>query len=230
MQYLSERLLATKEGKPQGEREAQHEAVAAQQRERILDATERLVAERGCAGTTIEGVAREARVSSVTFYDHFAGKEEAFVAAFERAVATVRARLVEEVPRDLPWPEQVREGLNALLRMIAAQPERARTVLVESQKGGPALLARYELVLDWAVLKLREGRLLDSAAEGLPGTLEETTAAGVAWLLRERLETAGADGIEEMLPRLVDVVLAPYMDSTEALRMAGTSEVAGGSR
>lgn len=223
MQYLSERLLATKTGKPQGEREAHREAVAVQQRERILDATERLVAERGCAGTTIERIAKEARVSSITFYDHFAGKEEAFVAAFERAVTEVRAGLVKDVPRDLPWPEQVREGLQTLLRMIAAQPERARMILVESQKGGPALLARYELVLDWAALKLREGRLLGAAAEGLPGTLEETTAAGVAWLLREQLETAGTEGIEEMLPRLLDVVLAPYLDSAEALHLVGAS-------
>lgn len=224
MQYLSERLLATKTGKPQGEREAQHEAVAAQQRERILDATERLVAERGCAGTTIERIAREARVSSVTFYDHFASKEEACVATFERAVLEARAHLVEDVPLDLAWPEQVREGLRTLLRLIAAEPERARMVLVESLKGGPALLARYELLLDWAVLKLREGRLFDSATRELPGTLEETTAAGVAWLLRERLETEGVDGIEEMLPRLVDVVLAPYLGSTEALHVVGTSE------
>lgn len=223
MQYLSERLNATKARKPQGEREAQHEAVAAQQRERLLDATERLVAECGCAGATIERIAREARVSSITFYDHFAGREEVFVAAFERAVAEVRARLVEDVPRELPWPEQVREGLRTLLRMIAARPQRARMILVESQRGGPALLARYELVLDWAVLKLREGRLLGSAAEGLPGTLEETTAAGVAWLLRERLETAGPEGIEEMLPRLLDVVLAPYLGSAEAPHLVGAS-------
>jgi AcrR family transcriptional regulator len=223
MQYLSERLHATKTGKPRGEREAHREAVAAEQRGRILAATELLIADRGCAGTTIERIAKQARVSSITFYDHFAGKEEAFVAAFDLAVGEGRARLAKAAPPELPWPEQVREGLRALLATIAANPARARMCLVESQKGGPALLARYEAALDGAVAKLSEGRLLDEAAGGLPESLEETTAAGVAWLLRERLETGGAGGIEEMLPRLVDVALAPYLGSAEALHLVATA-------
>ena len=223
MQFLSERLHATNSAKTRGEREANRETVAAQQRRRLLAATEQLIAERGCAGTTIERIAKQARVSSITFYDHFAGKEEAFVAAFDEAVAAARERLAREVPADLPWPEQVREGLRSLLATIADNPERATMCLIESQKGGPALLARYEAQFESAVSKLSEGRLRDEAATGLPESLEETTAAGIAWLLREQLETVGAEGIEEMLPRLVDVALTPYLGSAEALHVVAPS-------
>jgi AcrR family transcriptional regulator len=232
MQYLSERLLATKTGRPRGERETQREAVAAQQRERILAATEQLMAERGSSGTTIERIAKLARVSSITFYDHFASKEEALVAVFERAVEEGRARLAKEAPPDLPWPVQVREGLRALLAMIVAKPERGRVCFIETQKAGPGLLAHYDAVLDSAVPKLREGRQFAAAAEGLPETLEETTVAGVAWLLRERLESDGGEGIdgegieiEAMLPELLDVALGPYLGSAEVLRL---STVGGG--
>ena len=221
MPYLSDRLNATKTGGPHDEgREARHRAVASQQRQRLLDATELLMAERGAFGTTIERIAKQARVSSVSFYDHFASREEAFVAAFDRAVTETRAALLGAVPAGLVWPEQVRAGLRALLAAIAAEPERARMCLVESQKGGAALLGRYEAALDLALPKLREGRLLDSAAEDLPETLEEATVAGVAWLLREQLETSGADGVEELLPRLVDVVLDPYLGGGEAARLS----------
>jgi AcrR family transcriptional regulator len=225
MQYLSERLHATKTGTPRDGKEAHRQAIAAEQRGRILAATEQLIAERGCAGTTIERIAKRARVSSITFYDHFGSKEEAFVAAFDLALAEVGARLAREAPPSLPWPEQVREGLRSLLAAIAVNPARATMCLIESQKGGPVLLGRYEAALDLAVAKLGEGRLLDEAAGGLPESLEETTAAGVAWLLRERLETEGAEGIEEMLPRLVDVALAPYLGAAEALHLvAGSGE------
>jgi AcrR family transcriptional regulator len=221
MQYLSERLLATKTGRPHGEKQTQHEAVAAQQRERLLLATARLMAERGCSGTTIERIAKLAKVSSITFYDHFASKEEALVAAFERAVEEGRERLAEEVPGDLPWPEQVREGLRALLATIAARPEWGRVCFIETQKGGPGLLAHYEAVLDSAVPKLREGRRFAADAEDLPETLEETIVAGIAWLLRERLEVDGGKGIEleEMLPELLDVALRPYLGAAEAQRL-----------
>jgi AcrR family transcriptional regulator len=221
MQYLSERLLATKTGRPRGEKEAHRESLAARQRARLLAATEQLMAERGCAGTTIERIAKRARVSSITFYDHFVSKEDAFAAALALAVMEERARLAAAAAPELPWPEQIREGLRALLAAIAARPERARVVLIESQNGGSELLAGYEAALDDVVAKLAEGRLHDGTAAGLPEALEETTAAGLAWLLRERLETDGAEGIEEMLPRLVDVALAPYLGSAEALHLVG---------
>lgn len=222
MQYLSERLLATKAGRLRGERQTQREAVAAGQRERLLLATEQLMAERGCTGTTIERIAKLARVSSITFYDHFASKEEALVAAFERVVDEGKARLAEEVSSDLPWPEQIREGLRAMLAMIAAEPGWGRVCFIETQKGGPGLLAHYEAVLDSAVPKLREGRRCADAAEDLPETLEETIAAGIAWLLRERLEADGSEEIEveEMLPELLDVALRPYLGATETRRIA----------
>lgn len=226
MQYLSERLDATRAGRPREDEEgSRHRAVAADQRQRLLDATEQLVAERGIAGATIERIAKRAGVSSVSFYEHFGSREEVAAAAFERAVTEARAGLDAAVPAGLAWPDQVRGGLRALLAAIAAEPARATLCLVEGQRGGAALRERYEAMLDLALPKLRQGRLLDSAAEDLPEALEEATVAGVAWLLRERLETGGAEGIDELLPRLLDFVLAPYLGEGEALRLA----VAGGS-
>jgi AcrR family transcriptional regulator len=223
MQYLSERLLATQSRRARGDR-AHQQAVATGQRERILAATEQLVAERGCAGTSIERIAKGARVSSITFYDHFASKEEAFVAAFDRAVHETRDWLAQEAPADHPWPARIREGLRALLAAIATHPARARMCLIEAPQGAPQLVARYDAALDAVVPILCEGRQLDSAAAGLPETLEEAIAGGLAWLLRERLEAVGTDGIEEMAPRLLDVALRPYLGSAEALHLAVSSE------
>jgi AcrR family transcriptional regulator len=211
MRYLSERLHATHpRGAPEGG--DRQRSVADDQRRRILAATEQLVAERGCAGTSIERIDKLAKVSSISFYEHFAGKEEAFVAAFDEAVKETLARLREEVPADQPWPTRVREGLRVLLAAAAADPARARFCLVEAPKGGEQLLAHYETVLDGVALKLREGRRLDRAGEELPAALEETTAGGLAFLLRERLEAAGTEGIEELLPQLADIALRPYLE------------------
>lgn len=222
MQYLSERLHAVSSKGLEGKEKAHRPDVATQQRHRLLAATEQLIAERGCSGTTIERIAKRARVSSITFYDHFASKEDAFVAAFEHASEQMRLRFEEETPPGLAWPEQVCEGLRVLLREIAEREERARMCLVEAPKGGPVLLAHYERTLDRVVLKLREGRLLESVRDDLPSTFEETTAAGLAWLLRDRLEVSGAEGIEAMLPELVDVALRPFLGPDEALRLAAT--------
>ncbi len=222
MQYLSRRLEANSKWPRGGQVPA--DVTAARQRERLLDATEALVAARGFATTSIERIAKEARVSTTSFYEHFAGKEECFAAAFERALADLHARFAVRVPAELPWPEQIRAGLRELLAAIAESPQRARMCLVQAPRGGPALLATYERALWGVVPKLREGRALDPAAAGLSDTLEEATIGGLAWLLRDRLEGGEADGIEAMLPELVDVALAPYLGPEEALALAGVGE------
>jgi AcrR family transcriptional regulator len=210
MQYLSQRLASRPA--PERGRDPDAGALPAPQRERILDATELLIAERGCAGTSIEAIVKAAGVSSVTFYEFFEGKEECFVAAFDRAVEGATAGLAQAAPAEgLSWPEQIATGLRALVGLIAAAPAPARLCLVEAQAGGPELGARFEAALDRVAAKLSEGRALDTAPADLPATHEEATAGALAWLLRERLETDDAEGLETLYPQLVDIALAPYL-------------------
>ena len=214
MQYLSQRLAS----KPSPKRGEGTDAGAASppQRERILDAAERLIAEKGVAGTSIEALVKEAGVSSVTFYDFFTDKGECFVAAFDRAVEETAERLAEAAAGDpaaggLSWTEGVATGLRALIRLIPAEPERARLCLVEAQTGGPELATRFEATLDRVAEKLHEGRALETAEPELPATHEEATAGALAWLLRERLEAGGADDLEALYPELIDIALSPYL-------------------
>jgi AcrR family transcriptional regulator len=209
MQYLSQRLAVEStrtrdDQRPRG-------VLAGPQRERILAAAEQLIAEKGSSGATIEAIVKLAGVSSVTFYEHFEDKEACFVAAFDRAVDETRTKLRATIGDELPWPDRVRAGLRALLAAIAADPARARMCLVEAQRGGAELRARYEAELDNAAAELRQGRALDSAPADLSEALEEATAGGLAWLLREHLELSGGGSLEELLPRMIEIALSPYL-------------------
>lgn len=214
MQYLSQRLASKPSpgrgaGPPDG-------ALPSPQRERILDATEKLVAEHGCAGTSIEAIVKEAGVSSVTFYELFAGKEACFVAAFDRAVSWGVGRMAKAIREageagELSWSEQVATGLRVTTRLVSEAPAKARLCLVEAQTGGAELSARFDAALDRVAAKLRDGRALPTAPADLPFSHEEATAGAVAWLLRERLETRGAEKLEALYPELIDIALAPYL-------------------
>jgi AcrR family transcriptional regulator len=193
MQYLSQRLAREPAKDPEERPPAS--ALAASQRERILAATERLIGERGCAGASIEAIVKEAGVSSVTFYEHFAGKDECFVAAIERAVGELR----DAVPAGGPHgADGMREALAALLAAIDADPARARLCFVEAQKGGPRLRARYDAELE-------------AVADEIDDPLGPAIAGGVAWLIRERLELGGGDGVGDLLPKLTETVIEPYL-------------------
>lgn len=194
MQYLSQRL-ATKTASARDSEPPRH-AIAGSQRERLLDATEALIAERGAGKTTIEGIVKRAGVSSVTFYEHFRDKDECFVAAFARAVRELRAEVSEAVPAQGSWMERVRAALAALLAAVDAEPGRARLCFVEAQKDGPLLRTRYE-------------EELMATAAALDDPLGEAIVGGLAWLLRERLELGGGGSVRELLPEMTEVVLAP---------------------
>ena len=195
MQYLSQRLAAeppeTREaGRPRGR-------VATGQRERILDATEALVAEKGAGAATIEAIVKGAGVSSVTFYEHFRSKEECLLAALDRAVEELRAEVRDAVPAGAGWDERVRAGLAALLAAVDAEPARAGLCFVEAQRGGPQLRARFD-------------EALDAAAAELDDPLGQALAGGLAWLLRERLELGGDGSVQDLLPRMTELLLAPH--------------------
>ncbi|HWP33533.1 MAG TPA: helix-turn-helix domain-containing protein [Solirubrobacterales bacterium] len=200
MQYLSQRLAAELARAPEEDRPLG--LLAADQRERLLAATEKLIAERGAPATTIEAIVKEAGVSSVTFYEHFRNKEECFVAAFDRAVEGLRAALAEAVPAEGTWASRAQTGIAALLAALDAEPARARLVFVEAQKGGPRLRARYD-------------EALGAAAGELADPLGEAIAGGLAWLLRERLELGGGEDVRDLLPRMTEVVLGPYLGDGE---------------
>lgn len=208
MEYLSQRLAS----KPAAARErgVASGPLAAQQRDRILDATEQLIGERGCSGVSVEAIVKAAHVSSVTFYEHFEDKEACFVAAFDRAVVETGAILHLAAGGEKDWRERVRTALRTLLAAVEARPARARLCLLEAQAGGPALRSRYEATLDAAAGPLRRGRQLETAPRGLPDTVEEAAVGGIAWLIRQRVELGETDGIEALLPELSEIAISPY--------------------
>lgn len=194
MQYLSQRLAA----KPASGRDGEpvRGALPGNQRTRLLDAAEVLVAEKGAAGTTIEAIVKRAGVSTATFYEHFRDKEACLVAAFDRAVTELRAELRGALPEDLSGADRVQLSMAALLSAIDAKPARARLCLVEGQKGGPRMRARYDEELNRVAVELDD-------------PLGEAIVGGIAWLLRERLELGGGRSVQDLLPRMTEAVLAP---------------------
>ena len=99
----------------------------------ILDAAERLFAERGYAATTIKQIGSDAGVNSALLYYYFADKERLYRAVLERLLGTLMAR-GGEVFSSARSPEDAIRGL------VSVQGE-----LLVSRPHVPRLIAR-ELV------------------------------------------------------------------------------------
>lgn len=217
---LSERLAKL----PTGRHLMPRDFVTQNQRERMLLATAELVAERGYQRTTIELIAKTARVALATFYEQFSSKEECFLAAIDESVAAAGEVFAELLDTELPWPEQIASGLEIFLEMVVAEQPRAKLCIVEAQAACAASLARYQAMLELVAPKLREGRELNPRSARLPEGLEVAVAGGLAWLVHQRLIADRVDDLRGMLPEMLQVTLTPYVGEVEAARAAEAAQ------
>jgi AcrR family transcriptional regulator len=77
-------------------------------RDRILDATENLMARLGYQKMTMDDIAREAAIGRRTIYLYFPSKEETALATIDRIVERLEQRLGELAVTSLPWDERLR--------------------------------------------------------------------------------------------------------------------------
>jgi AcrR family transcriptional regulator len=217
---LSERLAKL----PPGRHLVPRDYVTHNQRQRMLLATAELVAERGYRKTTIELIAKTARVALSTFYEQFASKQECFLAAFDETIDAA-AEVFAELPGDeRPWADQISAGLEVALEMVVKEPARARLCIVEAQAAGDEALGRYLGMLERLAPKLREGRVKNPPAARLPDGLELAIAGGLAWLVQQRLIAGREDEIKGLLPEMLQVTLTPYAGELEAGRAADAAQ------
>ena len=217
---LSERLAKL----PPGRHLVPPDFVAQNQRERMLAATTELVAERGYQKTTIELIAKTARVALSTFYEQFSSKEECFLAAFDETVAAAEEVFEELLDPEQSWAERVSHGLEIGLEMIVREPARAKLAIVESQAAGGEALRRYQGMLERIAPALRQGREHNPRSLRLPDGLEVAIVGGLAWLVHQRLLADRADEIKGLLPEMLQVTLTPYVGEEEAARAAEAAQ------
>lgn len=102
-------------------------------REQLLDAGLEVFAARGWERATVRDVCRAAGLSQRYFYDHFASKQELFLAVCAGITDDTEAlvRAAARAPGREPL-ERVADVLGALADYFAADPRRVRVALVES--------------------------------------------------------------------------------------------------
>jgi AcrR family transcriptional regulator len=203
---------------PRGRHGLPRELVARNQRDRIAAAMIRTVAANGYAGTTVKDVGALAAVSRTTFYEYFRGKEDCFA----KTHAIVADFLVESVTEagegERGWAARVRARVAALLHALASNPDLVRFALIAPASAGGEVADPRPRFL---------GRLAEALSAGPPASarrpapvVEEGMIGGVAALLTAKVEAGEGEGLAELAPDLVELVLAPYLGRTRAAREA----------
>jgi AcrR family transcriptional regulator len=197
------------------------EVVVREQRRRILGSVCKTTADQGYQQSSVVQFVRLAGVSRRTFYELFADKEEAFLAAHEEVLAHLTARIAAVAGSERSWPLAVAAGISTALEVAATDTDRALLLIGEPLTGGPRAAYSHDLVVARFAPALRLGR--STSAVGLPPTLEEALLGGILGVVGARLRARRSAELLSMAPSLAEFALTPYIGVTEARRVVGDS-------
>jgi AcrR family transcriptional regulator len=128
---------------PRGPQALPREQVAADQRERLFEATIKAIDERGFVASTISDLVANAGVSRRSFYEHFQNKEECLLATYDALIERLTARIVEAYDPKQEWTAQIEAIVRALFEAASDRPDAARLIAVEMGAAGPVGIERW---------------------------------------------------------------------------------------
>jgi AcrR family transcriptional regulator len=209
---------------PRGRHRLPPEVIARSQRERLLEAAIRVVAEKGYAATTVADLTREAGISRTTFYEMFEDKEGCFLAAYDGIVDALVRRIAAAYESEEEWPQRARAGLAALLEALAEEPDVARLALVDVGSAGPAAQRRFRAAMQRLTPFFEEGRDFAPGGRNLPANTSRMAIGAVTGLIADELTEERAEDLPKLLSDVLFATLVPYIGPDAAAREVGEKE------
>lgn len=197
---------------------ARQAQIAEIQRTRLFSAAARAVDELGYAHATVGEITDRARVSRRTFYELFANREECLLAVLQDTIARVRSELLVLELERLDWRGRVRTGLWAILSFLDREPALARVCVVQVMRGGPALLACREQLLEQLAGALDEGSAQNTRQAGLSRLTAEGLVSAALGIVHSRLLRAEPESLCSLQGELMAMIMLPYLGAAAARR------------
>jgi AcrR family transcriptional regulator len=142
-------------------------------RERLLMGMAEAIRERGgLKPVTVAEVVRHAHTSRRTFYQHFADRDDCFLALFDVVSSALLERIADAATGDGPFGERVDRAVAAYLGAVAAEPVLTRACIQETPAMGAMGMERVQALHErWArqiMLLVEEARRHDDGLRPLP--------------------------------------------------------------
>jgi AcrR family transcriptional regulator len=217
----SDRALRAEGRLPSGRHDLPRQFIVQNQRERIVDATAAIVAEKGLASLTIPEIARRANVSHQTFYEMYPTKHDAFlgtqkVGLHQALLVTVQA--YEENKED--WPRGVAAGLRALLGYLASEPAHSHLILVDTFAASPEAIEIRDTSIHAFAAYLQPGYHYSANGSAIPGVAPEAIAGGIWQVLNFYIEDERTEELPDVAPQLIYAALTPFLGPKDAAKAA----------
>jgi AcrR family transcriptional regulator len=219
----SERARQAEGRLPSGRHDLPRQFIVKNQRERIVDATAEIVAEKGLAALTIPDIARRANVSHQTFYEMYPTKQDAFLGAQKvglHQALGIAIEAYEAYPDD--WARGAAAGLRALLDYLASEPAHAHLTIVDTFAASPLAIEIRNTAMAAFAAYIQPGFHFPTGRDA-PKIAPEAIAGGVWQILHHYVEHDMFDELPDLAPPMTFFVLAPFLGTKEAAKVARKS-------
>jgi AcrR family transcriptional regulator len=183
----------------------------------ILRTATQLVARHGYTSLTAAAIIQEAHISDQTFFDLFENSEHCFVEALRAGTDEAFAHIRNVIDRQ-GHPQDIPRLIGALLGYLAANPDFARIVFVDS-----FALGQKGVTLTTRLLE-RMGELLEDPGAWADHSSEIVgqAIAGALWaFIRPYVVRGFTDRLPEIAGQATYLALAPLIGSRPAIQVIG---------
>jgi AcrR family transcriptional regulator len=196
---------------PRGPHSLSREQVEANQRMRVGMAMLESIGEQGYVATTVSDVVALAGVSRKAFYQHFANKEECFLATYDAIVDEGRRRVARTFAETDEQSDRIETAIRALFVAAMENPYALRLAITEITAVGPAGIERRERAMTAYGQLIREGMGFGTATgkaggrvtyAGLPDTTLRAVVGGLNRVLVASLHAGRATKPLDLVPDL----------------------------
>jgi AcrR family transcriptional regulator len=206
---------------PSGRSDLPRQVIVKSQRERIVDATAAIVAEKGLAALTIPEIAKRANVSHQTFYDIYDSKHDAFLGAQKVGMHQALAVAVEAYQAEQEdWPRAAHAGICALLEYLASEPAHAHLSVVDTFAACPEAIEIRNATLEAFGAYFGPAYELARGHIDVPEIAGEAIAGGIWQVMHHYVENDCIAELPGATAQLTYFALTPFFGPQRAASYA----------
>ncbi len=178
------------------------------------------VSRHGFAGTTLRELVALAGVSRTTFYQHFASKEDCFLATFDEIIAVVSERVGQAYREPEDFRERLVAALATFMELTVEEPAAARLATVESLTLGSAGVEHRERGSQAFELMIAQSFEHSPSPREVPAMTVRAIVAGIRGVVYRRLRAGRQEELPRLVEELVDWALRYQEPDSEAVTRA----------
>ena len=200
---LEQRRIVPPPGLPRGPHSLSRKEVASNQRRRLLEGMIGAIGAKGYSATTVSDVIKLAGVSRKAFYEHFANKEECFLATYDSIAANGQGAVESSFSRTQGLPDSLQATFEELFDLAIARPDGLRVLMVEIGAAGPAGIERRERLVVGFEDFMRESLGLPPGPGRIPNPVLRGVIGGLLHVLYGHLRRGEREQLRARIPELV---------------------------